>query len=340
MRFKILSVWCVVAGHMLAANCCLGQYSEITAVQPAYAGLVSLPEPAGQPATGPATEPAGVGPVIPPDQGEYAALIQRLAALEAMVATQPSKVQPAAYQAIPATPPVDCGAFCDDSLAVSTWYAGIDLTVLQPSYSSAVFGIYDEETGVGPRLHLGRENFRGFGWRTRFWWLDVDSDALIDDTPPIPFTLNLQASRFDVDFYRRFVTRSGSFLFGSGITGAGLRFKFDDVLAVTEEGGGVSVFAEGAHRFYESKNVTWALLSRGRWSYLIGEWEDASTTSFPSGDTNMKIAEAELAVQYTRKFGDRHFFGTYGIEAQVWDSTYFWESTGFLGSTIRLGMTW
>ena len=203
-------------------------------------------------------------------------------------------------------------------------------------------GIYDDEVGVGPRLFLGRESYRGFGWRTSFWWIDTDSEALIAGGDPVvlrPFVLNLRASRFDLDFYRRFSSENGSLLFGTGITAAGLRFKFDDVLAITEAGGGVSVFAEGRHRFYNSESIAWSVLSRGRWSYLIGEWEDVGTNALIRGDSNINIAEAELALEITKKFDACNFIASYGIEVQAWDTTFF-EKTSFLGSTVRLGINW
>jgi hypothetical protein len=279
----------------------------------------------------------------------YSDLERRIAALEnqAAVTDQPDAVlragQPSIAPALlhdEAVVPCRCDC-CMECDAESFWYGGLELTMLNPQISNSAFGIDDGSGGVGPRLYLGWESAKGFGLRGRTWGMNMDADIVAYGIGPTPVDLAITAGRFDFDLYRRFKYDSGSFLFGAGLSSGKLEYEISD--GVTTESmdtiaAGVSVFAEGKHSFYHSEVSDWAVVSRGRWAYMIGEDE---TTLFPGVvfDSNLNVAEAAFGVEYNRKFRRTTFVAQYLMEAQAWDASLN-DDVNFLGSTVRLGFTW
>ena len=214
------------------------------------------------------------------------------------------------------------------------WFGAVELTALQPNYSRGPMTLAEDEAFVGPRLILGWESDRGLGVRTRFWGLENESDLLTDVGGP--FDVRLLASRFDVDLYRKFAFNGSSVTVGASVTGAHMEAEFDSMLLIEESGAGVGFFVEGRHLFYQSDAVEWAVISRGRWAGLVGEWEDGSRIGLTKGDANSDIFEAALGLEFKRKFDCTDLLVQYMIEGQRWDMTYVGE-VGYLGSTLSIG---
>jgi hypothetical protein len=214
------------------------------------------------------------------------------------------------------------------------WFGAVELTALQPSYTRGGMTLDEDRAFVGPRLVFGWEGDRGLGVRTRFWGLENESDLLTDMGGP--FDVRLLTSRFDVDLYRKFAFHGSHVTVGASVTGAHLEAEFDSTLLVEENGAGVGFFVEGRHLFYQSDAVEWAVISRGRWAGLVGEWEDGSRIGLTRGDANSGIFEAALGVEFKRNFDCTDLIVQYMIEGQSWDATYVGD-IGYLGSTLSIG---
>ncbi len=206
--------------------------------------------------------------------------------------------------------------------------------MLQPHYTRGGMTLDEDRGFVSPRLVLGWEGDRGLGLRTRFWGLESESDLLADMGGPIDLTL--LASRFDVDVYRRFAFRGSSVTVGASVTGAHLEADFDSTIVIEEDGAGVGFFVEGRHLFHQSDLVEWAVISRGRWAGLVGEWCDDFRIGLTKGDANSDIFEAALGLEFKRKFDCADLIVQYMFEGQRWDMTYVGD-VGYLGSTLSIG---
>lgn len=266
-------------------------------------------------------------------------------------ASPPPATVPAASVAVPIedalvttqawTPGVTCGqgVVASSHLLCSEpwdggWFGAVELTMLQPNYTAGGMTLDEDRGFVGPRLILGWESDRGLGIRTRFWGLENESDLLTDFGGPID--VRLLASRFDVDVYRKFAFKGSSVTVGASVTGAQLEAEFESIMLIEESGAGVGFFVEGRHLFHQSDLVEWAVISRGRWAGLVGEWLDEFRTGLTKGDANGDIFEAALGLEFKRKFDCADLIVQYMFEGQRWDMTYVGD-VGYLGSTLSIG---
>jgi hypothetical protein len=236
--------------------------------------------------------------------------------------------------------PCNCEA-CQANPSRSFWYVGLELTALNASVDSTTFGLDGDTGAVGPRITVGWESDSGFGLRSRFAGMSAEADMVAYGVGPTPLDLGINAARFDFDLYRRFEFENGSLLFGAGVSSAQLEYELIDGVvleSMKNTGAGVSVFAEGRHRFYNSATTEWAVLSRGRWGAMIGEEE---TTLFPGivFDSTLNVAEAAFGFEYKRKMRRATFVAQYLMEAQSWSPSEL-EGVNFLGSTASVGFTW
>ena len=71
---------------------------------------------------------------------------------------------------------------CRSSHAISAepwdggWFGAVELTIFRPYHND--LPVADRNDSVGPRLSLGWESDRGFGFRGRFWGMENESDML------------------------------------------------------------------------------------------------------------------------------------------------------------------
>ncbi len=277
----------------------------------------------------------------------YSDLERRIASLEAAervdrIDTVLEGGPPAVHQAQHTEDIVPCDCdFCTQQCHDSFWYSGVELTIFKPTIATGALNLEEDTGGVGPRVYLGWEAASGFGVRTRFWGIEAEG-ALFDPlTGPTPLSMQTTAARFDFDLYRNFRFENGSLLVGAGVSGAGLEYSLiSPGLTQTMEtiGAGVSVFAEGRHRFYHSDRVDWALITRGRYAMTTGTVTDSD---FPGVelDGNLNVGEAAFGVEFERRFQRCSFVAQYLMETQTWSPTDM-ENVNFLGSTVRLGLTW
>ena len=108
------------------------------------------------------------------------------------------------------------------------------------------------------------------------------------------------------------------------------------LILLEEDGAGVGFFVEGRHLFYDSQAVEWAVISRGRWAGLIGQWHDEDRPGLTTGDSSADIFEAALGLEFKRKFDCADLIVQYMLEGQRWDMTYTGD-IGYLGSTLSIG---
>ncbi|MEM9353848.1 MAG: hypothetical protein AAGA92_12605 [Planctomycetota bacterium] len=233
-----------------------------------------------------------------------------------------------------------CGCIaCRQVRYQSYWYAGVDLTALDPSYSNSDWGITNEEDGSGARVYFGWESASGAGIRSRIWSHDGEY-SVASDTVADPAPLTIDAFRWDIDFYRRFRFRRGDVELGASLTGASLEFDTNPLdHHETDSAFGVGFFAEGRHTLFEKPWSRWSLLTRGRWAYLTGEWTEPLRAGRTRGDLNLDIRETFLGLEYVYRLKRCEWVFQTGFEAQAWDSNYL-GNVSFDGSTTRIGMNW
>jgi hypothetical protein len=213
------------------------------------------------------------------------------------------------------------------------WFGSVELTILRPYFDD--LPIADRHTSVGPRLTLGWESDRGLGLRARFWGLENETTLLGPLGATAEYDLN--AFRFDMDFYREFDFRGSSVIVGASITAAELEAEIDATGLANDAGGGVGLFIEGRHLLSRSPDSEWSLLARGRWAGLVGAWEDPNSGLFATeGDSNLKIVEAGLGWEYKRKFDSCSLVLQHAIELQTWQASYI-QDLSFFGQTVSLG---
>lgn len=270
-----------------------------------------------EPWTGPATASTLAPPRVQPS---YAAPGQEFAACDACI---------------------NCGSGCMAFGAYpphSFWFANAELTILHPSYENFAFALDGDRDAVAPRLIFGWESPRGLGLRTRFWWLDYESEVVSDIPFPPETEVQFDALRFDFDVYRRFTFDGSSITFGGGITTANMGWELDGV-KLKDAGAGASFFVEGRHDLVNTPVSTFGLVARGRWASLVGEWRAPDSSVRTRGDSTMEILEAAFGWDYVRKFRRCDLFVQQLIESQHWQSTLNGD-IGFFGQSVSIGLRW
>lgn len=121
----------------------------------------------------------------------------------------------------------------------------------------------------------------------------------------------------------------------------------DGVIATTYQGGGVlrnrgygfGLLSEGEYRFHETERNSWALIGRGRLSWLLGPWEEFSGGAGRDGDGSMTLAEGALGIAYRRSFSQADLIVQCSLEAQSWDAAIA-DRISLLGVTSGVGVCW
>lgn len=108
---------------------------------------------------------------------------------------------------------------------------------------------------------------------------------------------------------------------------------------IRNTGGGLSLFVEGAHRFYETSIHAWSIFGRGRAAYLLGRWEAPYPGVDREADSSMAIGEGALGLEYRRKFRRADVALQCAFEIQSWDLALV-NRVNFGGVTTGLSLAW
>lgn len=235
---------------------------------------------------------------------------------------------------------VVCGDGCVDFGAYPQhcfWFANAELTVLQPSYDNGLFALDNDRDAVAPRLAFGWESPRGLGFRSRFWWMDYESEVISEIPFPDGAEAQVDALRIDLDAYRRFTFDGSSIAVGGGITIANMSWELEGA-KMEDADAGASFFVEGRHEIGRTPIGSYGVVARGRWASLVGEWTSPDFDR-SRGDSTMSILEAGFGWDLVRTFRRCDLFFQHLIEVQGWESTLVGD-IGFFGQSLSLGLRW
>lgn len=104
-------------------------------------------------------------------------------------------------------------------------------------------------------------------------------------------------------------------------------------------GAGLGLLMEGSHRFYETPHNIWSIFGRGRVAYLIGRWDEPTSSTLQQGDGNMTIGEAALGLEYRRPFRYADLTVQCSFEVQSW-SVSLADRVNLAGVTTGVGLSW
>jgi hypothetical protein len=247
-----------------------------------------------------------------------------------------------------------------------SWYGGVELLRLKPSYSRgtsayglnrllygyAVSGAYRDDPDDAPRVLMGWESAGGLGVRGRFWELE-NGGFIYPDSQFSPWRMD--ATRFDLDVYRRFQFHRGSIAAGANL--ATVDLNIDGFLPDNAgyDATGLGVFVDGRHTLYDSDRFAVALVGRGRWSQLVGR-HSYDTTIYSltlnsyggvasqeikvvqaRDDADVQIAEAAAGLEVVRKFRYATIALQCAVEVQTWSLSPA-EELSFVGSTFSFSL--
>jgi hypothetical protein len=176
--------------------------------------------------------------------------------------------------------------------------------------------------------------------RLQFWGFGQEADTPVGD-------VDLGASTFYWDFYKRFFVQEAELVFGGGLAGSHLEYE---VNALNDDanysGGGISVFGEGFYPFWRFQKTDVGSIARLRLALLSGRWRDDGTPFI--NDTNhdvMTILELAWGLEIRRRFGqhhDKYWYFDIVPEFQRWESASLPDAfdPGFQGTNFTFGLAW
>lgn len=249
-----------------------------------------------------------------------------------------------------------------------SWFGGVELLRLTPSYSHGTTspypslnrlllafddrGTYRDDPDEAPRTFLGWESAGGLGIRGRFWEFE-NGGFIYPDTQISPWRMD--ATRFDLDVYRRFQFHRGSIAAGANLATVDLNIDGFRPENAGYDATGLGVFVDGRHTLYDSDRFAVALVGRGRWSQLMGKHSYDTTVysitinsfGYATGqeatvvqvrdDADVQIAEAAAGLEFVRKFRYAALALQCAVEVQNWSLSPA-EELSFVGSTFSLGL--
>jgi hypothetical protein len=222
----------------------------------------------------------------------------------------------------------------------SAWRFGIDLIPTVSDVSEEGFGRWSDNGSLALRIYLGYEGCDGFGTRVQFWGFDNEQNTLAGN-------VELSASTFYWDFYKRFYVDKAELVLGGGLAGAGMEYDLKDLHERARlSSGGISIFGEGFYPFLRFEKMDIGSIGRARFALLSGEWNDHGTPFV--GDTNhdmMTIIELAWGLEFRRRFGvhgDKYWYIDIVPEIQRWESASLPNvfDPGFEGTAINFGLAW
>ena len=184
------------------------------------------------------------------------------------------------------------------AVSLDAWRVELDLIPTVSHVSEAGFGMWSDNGSLALRLGLGYEGCDGIGTRLQFWGFNDRQNTLAGD-------VELNASTFYWDLYKRIYIENAELVLGGGIAGAGLEYDLQSMHERARlSSGGLSVFGEGFYPFLQFAKMDVGSIGRARFSLLSGDWRDHGTPFI--SDTNhdmMTIVELAFGLEFRRRFG-------------------------------------
>ncbi len=230
--------------------------------------------------------------------------------------------------------------WCESPYRNSAWRFELSFIPTVANISDQAFGDWENNGGGALRLGLGYEGCDGYGTRLQFWGFGQEADTPVSD-------VDLGASTFYWDFYKRFFVEDAELVLGGGIAGSFLEY---DLKSLNEDanfsGGGISVFGEGFYPLLRFQKTDIGSIARARLALLSGRWEDNGTPFINDTDHDvMSILELAWGLELRRRFGrlqDKYWYIDIVPEFQRWDSASLPDAfdPGFQGTNFSFGMAW
>jgi hypothetical protein len=231
-------------------------------------------------------------------------------------------------------------SWCESPYRDSAWRIELGIIPTSSQVSDQAFGDWDHNGGLGMRLMLGHEDCEGLGIRAVLWGFGQEVDTTGGD-------VELGASTFDLDLYKRFFIEDGELVVGGGSVGGHLKYELDAMNQSAEfRGGGISIFGEGFYPFVRFQKTDIGQVARARISLLSGRWDDNGTAfmSDTRHDT-MTILNIAWGLELRRRFGrmeDKYWYVAIVPEFQRWESASLPNAfdPGFQGTNFNFGLAW
>jgi hypothetical protein len=236
--------------------------------------------------------------------------------------------------------PVGEPPWCESPYRNSAWRIEFDIIPTVSQVSDQAFGNWDDGGGLALRLTLGYESCDGVGTRLVFWGFGEEADTPVGD-------VDLGASTFQWDIYKRFFVEDAEIVLGGGSTGGHLKYDIDTLNQSAEfRGGGISIFGEGFYPFWRFERIDVGSVVRARLSLLSGRWDDNGTPFINDTDHDvMTILDIGWGLEIRRRFGqhqDKYWYFDIVPEFQRWESSSLPDAfdPGFQGTNFSFGLAW
>lgn len=230
--------------------------------------------------------------------------------------------------------------WCESPYRNSAWRIELSIISTVSDVSDQAFGDWDDNGGLALRLGLGYEDCEGYGMRLLFWGFGQEADTPVTD-------VDLGASTFYWDFYKRFFIEDAELVFGGGLAGSSLEYDLDAFNDhANYSGGGISVFGEGFYPFMRFQKTDIGSIARLRLALLSGRWRDHGTPFINDTDHDvMSIIELAWGLEIRRRFGqhqDKYWYFDIVPEFQRWESNSLPDAfdPGFQGTNFTFGLAW
>jgi hypothetical protein len=236
--------------------------------------------------------------------------------------------------------PIGEPPWCESPYRSSAWRFEIDLIPSISHVSEDGFGQWSNNGSLALRLNLGYEECDGLGTRFQFWGFDDRQNTLAGD-------VELGASTFYWDIYKRFYIEDAELILGGGLAGAGLEYDLVSMGDRTRLGsGGLSIFGEGFYPFLRFAKMDIGTIGRARFALLSGRWKDDGTPFIDDTDHDtMTIIELGWGLEFRHRFGrheDKYWYLDIVPEFQRWESASLPDAfdPSFQGTSINFGLAW
>jgi hypothetical protein len=236
--------------------------------------------------------------------------------------------------------PVGEPPWCKSPYHSSAWRFELDLIPTISHVSEQGFGAWSDDGSLALRLTLGYEGCDGVGTRVQFWGFDDRQDTLAGD-------VELTASTFYWDFYKRFYVQNAELVLGGGLAGAGMEYDLKTLHERAQlNSGGISVFGEGFYPIWRFAKTDVGSIGRARFALLSGSWNDHGTPFVDDTDHDLTtIIELAWGLEIRRRFGrveDKYWYIDIVPEFQRWESASLPDEfdPGFQGTAIKFGLAW
>ncbi len=235
--------------------------------------------------------------------------------------------------------PIGEPPWCESPYRNSAWRVELDLIATNSHVSDLAFGDWEESATPAFRVSLGYEDERNVGIRFQYW-------AFEEDTKTPAGGVDLEASTFYTDMYKRFFIEDAEMTIGAGPAFG--RLQFENGGERTElRGAGISFFGELFYSLRHFQNGTdLGTTARGRVAMLSG-WVHES--GFPGANhvdhDVMTVAEIGWGIELRHRFGrlqDKYWYLSIVPEFQTWDSKSLANimEPSFEGTSFNAGIAW